>query len=121
MGFEAFIKGYISPKWAEVQHLYHSKEIRDTKYNLEKWKLMFVRMIIDRGNSLWEERCNIIHTANLDTDEKRYREFLFDLIVSTRDKKEINPKDYHILRRKRIFFLRHLNKRWKCGISDFSV
>ena len=105
IGFEAFAKGYISRKWQKVQDVYYKKEIRDRKYNTERWNNKILTLIIDRGNILWEERCEIIHTAKIDTNERRYREFLMDLLVQTRDKKQLNPKDYHILQRKRKFFM----------------
>ena len=105
IGFEAFAKGYVSMKWQKVQDIYYRKEIRKRKYNIKRWNNTILTLIIDRGNILWEERCEIIHTAKINTDERRCRELLMDLLVQTRDRKIINLKDYHILQRKRKFFM----------------
>ena len=88
----------------DVQQAYYAKEVRNNKYNIERWRQLLVKVIIDRGNELWEERCQILHVANIDTNEQRYRDFLFDLMVQTRDKNQLNSRDYHILKRKRKFF-----------------
>ena len=104
LGFGAFIKGFVSEKWSDVQQTYYAKEVRNFKYNIERWRQLLVKLIIDRGNELWEERCQILHAANIDTNEQRYRDFLFDFMVQTRDKNQLNSRDYHILKRKRKFF-----------------
>ena len=104
IGFGAFIKGFVSEKWSDVQQIYYAEEVRNYKYNIERWRQLLVKLLIDRGNELWEERCKILHVANVDTNEQRYRDFLFDFMVQTRDKNQLNSRDYHVLKRKRKFF-----------------
>ena len=86
IGYSAFMSGFLSYKWGEIQEQYYRIVVRDTKFNIIRWKQSLLRLINDHGHTLWTERCTIISAENNATEEQRYRTFLQDFHndVSTR-------------------------------------
>ena len=104
IGIDAFKKGFLSKQWIELQNQYYYTTIRDSKFNIMRWKKAIVSLIIDRGNELWEEQCTIMHLTNKSTEETRCRKYLYEFYSAQKNKQELNVRDAHLLKRSRKYF-----------------
>jgi len=107
IGFDSFLKGFLSNKWSEIQNMYYRKEVKDPFFNADRWRKSVVMGLIDYGTTMWKERCNILHAENQFTEETRYREFLRQLQDDLRrdGAKKLHVMDRFLLKKKRNFFL----------------
>jgi len=76
IGFDPFVKGFLSKEWAEAQNDYYRKEIKDPVFNIDRWEKAIVTVLIDYRTKMWKERCSILLAEKNLTEESRYREFL---------------------------------------------
>ena len=81
VGYDLFVKGFLVREWGMLQRRYYSKEIRDNKYNSVRWTRVLVDKLLTIGNMIWEERCSILHAEKRLTEEARYREYLYELLL----------------------------------------
>ena len=64
IGHSAFMSGFLSHKWGEIQDQYYRIVVRDSKYNIIRWKQSILRLIYEHGHTLWTEWCTIISAEN---------------------------------------------------------
>ena len=83
IGFSLFMKGLISPKLGEIQELDYDFNHMPTNYNKIRWEKKITSSLQTFITSAWNERCKIIHAANINANEIRCRqqawEFLCDI------------------------------------------
>ena len=105
IGFDNFIKGLHSEKWANVQQEYYDMSNFGKTYNIRRWENKVTELFLKYGHTIWKNRCELLHSESIATAEQRTREKAFNLckmIVAQIWK--IEPTDRHLLLRKKSFF-----------------
>ena len=98
IGYQAFLKGFLTKKWYQLQETYYRNERMDRKYNSKRWRKEVVRLIINFGNELWNERCSIINSENSTTDDQLYRKRMHTFSLQMKQQKHLlNPRDQHLV------------------------
>jgi len=52
IGFDPFMKGFLSKKWSEAQNDYYQKEIKDPVFSIDWRKNAIVTALIDYGTKM---------------------------------------------------------------------
>ena len=107
IGYQAFLKGFLCKKWYQIQDQYYRSHRVGNQYNIYRWRKEVVRIIINFGNELWNERCTIVNAEKNATDEQLFRVRMYELSLQMKQNKDkFHPRDHHLLQRNRKYFYR---------------
>ena len=107
IGYQAFLKGFLCKKWFQIQEQYYRQQRVGRQHNIHRWRKEVVRIIIQFGNELWNERCTIVNAENNATDEQLFRTRMYEFCLKMKQNKDqLHPRDQHLLQRNRKYFLR---------------
>ena len=105
IGFSLFMKGLLSPKWGEIQELDYDFNRLPANYNKIRWEKKLISSLQTFIINVWNERCKIIHAANIDTNEVRYRQQAWEFLCDIKKKKwKLLHDSNHLLERDEHFF-----------------
>jgi len=107
IGWNNFIRGFISKKWKAVQYAYVRKLKRRDIHAVDKWARMIIKTIIEFTRSMWKIRCGIVSDEKKATYEQRQRMDiyrLFKYLLSHPD--EVPPNANHYLEKDESFFFK---------------
>ena len=73
IGWENFMRGYISKHWKPIQYE-HCKLIgREDIHAVDKWSRMVIKTILEFNRTMWKNRCDIIQLDKKATYDQRQR------------------------------------------------
>ena len=73
IGYQAFLKGFMSKEWCKIQDQYYRHQRFGNQYNMHRWRKETVKLLVNYGNELWNERCTIVNSEKIANDEQLYR------------------------------------------------
>ena len=68
IGYQEFLKGLLCKKWFQLQEQYYRQQRVGYQHNIHQWRKEVVRIIVQYGNELWNERCTIVNAERDTTD-----------------------------------------------------
>ena len=105
IGFSVLMKGLLTKKWGEIQELDYDFTHMPANYNKIRWEKKLISSLQMFITNAWNERCKIIHAANIDTNEIRYRQQAWEFLCEARKKRwQITHDSIHLLDRDEHFF-----------------
>jgi len=121
IGWDNFLRGYISKHWKAVQYEYYKEIQRKDIHAVDKWARMLIKTVLEFNRTMWKNRCNIINEENKATYDQRQRMDITRLFQYLKDHPDKVPnQSAHFMDKHESFFERsNLNVllMWKRGLE----
>jgi len=121
IGWDNFLRGYISKHWKAVQYEYYKEIQRKDIHAVDKWARMLIKTILEFNRTMWKNRCNIIKEENKATYDQRQRMDITRLFQYLKDHPDEVPyQSAHFMDKHESFFERSsldVLLMWKRGLE----
>lgn len=105
IGFDLFFKGLITPKWGIIQEIDYDYQHLPSNFNRIRWEKKLINLLHGFLTEMWAERCRIVHAANLESEELRYRQRAWEYLNEIKSKQwMMNHDGKHLLDRDENYF-----------------
>ena len=105
IGFSGFFKSLISRKWEDIQEEDYYRFHRKSTFNRIRWEKKLITILQFFSTSMWNERCDIIHAANVDTNDIRYQQRMWNYCQEINETPwKLKSDSIHLLDRDETFF-----------------
>ena len=77
IGWGQVMKGRLSKKWGEAQHIYYQMNPdtkREKRFNQKTWTKATIKSFIDMSLGMWDDRCKVLHGRTVDEKRKIKKE-----------------------------------------------
>ena len=78
IGYGNIFKGIISKKWGDIQEEDYTRFNRGSSFNRIRWEKRIITLLQNFSTEMWNERCAIVHAANENTNDIRYRQRMWE-------------------------------------------
>ena len=73
IGWENFMRGYISKHWKAIQYEHYKVLGRKDIHAVDKWSRMIIKTILEFNRTMWKNRCDIVQLDKKATYNQRQR------------------------------------------------